>query len=410
MRDQPPVVLLGARVVSEDRTYPEGFVRIADGRIVEVGPADTCGDTEGCEVVRLSEEYVIVPGMVDVHIHGAEDADTMDAEPEALETIAGALAREGTTSFLATTITQSPEAIEAALINAARYIESGQSPGRSECLGIHLEGPFISPKRAGAQPLQYIMEPNLEQFKKWQQQAGGWIKLVTLAPEEPGGMELVEYLRDTDVIPSVGHSDATYHTVDQAIKAGCSHVTHLFNGMRGLHHREPGVAGAAFLRKELQVEVIADGIHICPEMLKLAYQQIQSDRLLLITDSMRAKCLQEGVYDLGGQRVQVNGEEARLSDGTLAGSILRMADAFQRMYGIAGGSLENLVRMSSMNAASELRVSDRKGSIREGKDADVVVLDKQLEVAMTYCRGVLAYRRKSAYSKKEVTDADPTSP
>ncbi|QKG86024.1 N-acetylglucosamine-6-phosphate deacetylase [Kroppenstedtia pulmonis] len=398
--DSTSKVLLGARVVSEQGTYSEGFVRFRDGLIQEVGSAEEWRRENGEEVISLSNRDTVVPGMIDVHIHGVNNADTMDASPEALDIIARALAREGTTAFLATTMTQDPASIEAALVNAAQYIKKGQSPGKAECLGIHLEGPFISPQRAGAQPLKYIQSPDVKQFQKWQEKCDGWIKLVTLAPEEPGGMELIRYLKEEGVISSIGHSDATFDILEQAVKMGCTHVTHLFNGMRGLHHREPGVVGAAFLKHELLVEVIADGIHICPEMLSLSYRQLTSNRLILITDSMRAKCLQEGSYDLGGQEVRVVGEEARLSDGTLAGSILKMDDGIRRMKRITGCSQEDLVQMSSLNAAIQLNLSHRKGSIRTGKDADLVVLDSDLGVRMTYCRGMLAYARNS-YSESE---------
>ena len=187
----------------------------------------------------------------------------------------------------------------------------------------------------------------------------------------------------------------TQHTDEavEAIKAGANHVTHLFNGMRGLHHREPGVVGAALLHKELLAEIIVDGIHIVPEMVKLAYQQKGKQGIILITDSMRAKCLKNGVYDLGGQGITVSDEKALLDSGTLAGSILKFSDGVKNMLNFTGCRLEDMIEMVSVNPAKQLNIFDRKGSIALGKDADIVVLNDQNEVALTYCRGVLSYRK-----------------
>ncbi|MBH8596553.1 MULTISPECIES: N-acetylglucosamine-6-phosphate deacetylase [unclassified Thermoactinomyces] len=390
--NKPSVLLTNAQICTANGTVDPGYVFIENGKIAALGSMEQLSGIEAGEVIDLSGKKVI-PGMVDVHIHGVAGADTMDATPEALKTMAENLPKEGTTSFLATTITQSHEKIEKALVNAADFIENHQVAGQAECIGIHLEGPFINVKRAGAQPPEYIVPPDVDLFRRWQELARGHIKLVTLAPEQPGGPELVRYLKETGVIASIGHSDATYDEVVEAIGNGASHVTHLFNGMRGFHHREPGVAGAAFLRDELNVEIIADGIHINPHSVRVAYNQIGSGRIILITDAMRAKCLKRGVYDLGGQEVIVSERDARLVDGTLAGSILKMKDALANMERFAGCSMEQLVEMTSLNAVQELGFANRKGALAPGKDADIVVLDDQLEIFMTFCRGVLAYQR-----------------
>ncbi|WP_017726075.1 N-acetylglucosamine-6-phosphate deacetylase [Halalkalibacterium ligniniphilum] len=382
---------------AEDETYPNGYIKVMDGKIAEIGSASDLSDHDDHEWMILSPSFHLIPGMIDVHIHGAAGADTMDATAEALQTMANALPKEGTTSFLATTITQSTEAIEQALENAAQFIEEGQSAGEAEVLGIHLEGPFISAKRAGAQPPDHIKNPDLQLFKKWQQLAKGKIKLVTLAPERSGGLALVHYLKETGVTASIGHSDATYQEVEEAIKAGAAHVTHLFNGMRGLHHREPGAAGAALLKDELLVEIIADGIHVIPEMIQLAYKQKTSERLILITDAIRAKCLKNGTYDLGGQEVRVEAGEATLGDGTLAGSMLKMKDAAKNIQSYTNATLSDIIKMTSVNAAKQLNVFDRKGSIAIGKDADFVIVDEAFDVVMTFCRGKLAYERKESY-------------
>ncbi|CAH0308537.1 N-acetylglucosamine-6-phosphate deacetylase [Peribacillus sp. Bi134] len=381
-------------VHSEKETYKNGYIKVVDGKIAEVGPVSQYKQDDDAEVITLSPDYQVIPGAIDIHIHGASNSDAMDATHEALSTMAETLPKEGTTSFLATTMTQTAEAIESALLNAGKYIEN-QSQEHAEIIGIHLEGPFISPVRKGAQPEEHIVDPDVTLFKRWQEMAENQIKLVTLAPEQPNGLDLAAHLKATGVVASIGHSDATYDQIDEAIQAGTTHVTHLYNGMRGLHHREPGVLGAAYLREELYVELIADGIHCRPEMIKLAYNQITSERMILITDSLRAKWLEKGTYDLGGQPVYVNETKATLSDGTLAGSILKMNDAIKNTMEYTDCSMTDIIKMTAENPAKQLRIFDRKGSIQVGKDADLVILNDRLDVEMTFCRGNIAFKKEN---------------
>ncbi|MGE6719157.1 N-acetylglucosamine-6-phosphate deacetylase [Peribacillus frigoritolerans] len=381
-------------VHSEKETYKNGYIKVVDGKIAEVGPASQYKQDDDAKVITLSPDYQVIPGAIDIHIHGASNSDAMDATHDALSTMAKTLPKEGTTSFLATTMTQSTQAIESALLNAGKYIEN-QTQEHAEIVGIHLEGPFISPARKGAQPEDYIVDPDVTLFKRWQEMAENQIKLVTLAPEQPNGLDLAAHLRGTGVVASIGHSDATYDQIDEAIQAGTTHVTHLYNGMRGLHHREPGVLGAAYLRDELYVELIADGIHCRPEMIKLAYNQITSERMILITDSLRAKWLEKGTYDLGGQPVNVDETKATLSDGTLAGSILKMNDAIKNTMKYTDCSMTDIIKMTAENPAKQLRIFDRKGSIQVGKDADLVILNDRLDVEMTFCRGNLAFKKEN---------------
>ncbi|MGE8022326.1 N-acetylglucosamine-6-phosphate deacetylase [Peribacillus frigoritolerans] len=381
-------------VHSEKETYKNGYIKVVDGKIAEVGPASQYKQDDDAKVITLSPDYQVIPGAIDIHIHGASNSDAMDATHDALSTMAKTLPKEGTTSFLATTMTQATQAIESALLNAGKYIEN-QTQENAEIVGVHLEGPFISPARKGAQPEDYIVDPDVTLFKRWQEMAENQIKLVTLAPEQPNGLDLAAHLRGTGVVASIGHSDATYDQIDEAIQAGTTHVTHLYNGMRGLHHREPGVLGAAYLRDELYVELIADGIHCRPEMIKLAYDQITSERMILITDSLRAKWLEKGTYDLGGQPVNVDETKATLSDGTLAGSILKMNDAIKNTMEYTGCSMTDIIKMTAENPAKQLRIFDRKGSIQVGKDADLVILNDRLDVEMTFCRGNLAFKKEN---------------
>ncbi|OAS83953.1 MULTISPECIES: N-acetylglucosamine-6-phosphate deacetylase [Metabacillus] len=388
------VMLQHGTTYAENQVIKNSYIKIDDGRITEIGPTNDLSDSSDYQIINIPDGFSIIPGMIDIHIHGANGADTMDATQEALDIMSSTLPREGTTSFLATTMTEDPSAIANALRNAGEYIDSFQSEGNAEILGIHLEGPFIHKDKAGAQPIHHILDPNLETFKLWKELSNNHIKLVTLAPELPGGGEVLQYLKNQGIIGSIAHSQATYDQVLEAIENGLNHVTHLFNQMTGLHHRDPGIVGAAFLRNELMVEIIVDGIHVRPEIVDLAFNQITDERMILITDSMRAKWLKNGVYDLGGQMVTVKDDHALLDENTLAGSVLKMKDAFKNIQEYAGCDIKSAIKMASENPAKHLKVFDRKGSISIGKDADIVVLDDQMDVFMTMCKGKIAYSKQ----------------
>lgn len=388
------LLLIHGKAVIEKEIRESIYIYIEGGKVREIGAAgEVPSQYAAIETIEVPHGQVVVPGFIDVHIHGVGGADTMDATPDALTTMAKALPGEGTTSFLATTITQKHENIEKALKNAAKYRLQHNAAGQAEVLGVHLEGPFINKKRKGAQPEEYILNPSIELFARWQELAKCDIKLVTVAPELENGIEFVRYLHENGVIASIGHTDAVYDEVKKAVDAGARQVTHLFNGMRGIHHREPGVAGSALLFKELMVELIADGIHVNPEIIKLVIGSKGADGMILVTDAMRAKCLKNGVYDLGGQDVTVADGKALLADGTLAGSILKMNDSFKNTMNFADISLLEAVQMTSVNPAKQLNVFNRKGSIAVGKDADLTVLTEEYQVALTICLGEVAFKQ-----------------
>lgn len=335
---------------------------------------------------------IVLPGFIDEHIHGANGADTMDASVSALSTIADALPAEGTTAFLATTMTQSKENILNALTAVKTYVSSPSEKG-AEILGVHLEGPFISEKHIGAQPLKYLSDPDVDVFEEYFKASGNLIKIVTLAPEEIGADKLIAALVKNGVRPSAGHTDAGFSDVERAEKNGLDGITHTFNAQRGLHHREIGVVGAALLKDELYAEAICDLIHLSAPAIKLLVKNKPKDKLILITDSMRAKYLPDGESELGGQKVLVKNGEARLINGALAGSILKMNVAIKNLVETIGVPLTEAVDYASANPAKRLWLFDKIGSIKQGKRADFCVLTENFDVALTVKNGKTIYKR-----------------
>ncbi|MBM7579136.1 N-acetylglucosamine-6-phosphate deacetylase [Jeotgalibacillus terrae] len=360
---------------------------ISAGKIISISESP-----EEQTAISIPPTHHLLPGFIDPHIHGAAGADVMDATPEALQTMADALVKEGVTSFLATTMTQTEDAVMKALRNTAEFM--GQQTSGAEVIGVHLEGPFLSPEKAGAQDPELMIAPDPKLFQAFQEACGGAIKVVTAAPERENGFHFTKGVSDSGVTVSVGHSDASYEELKQAVAAGASQVTHLYNQMSPFHHRDPGIAGGALTERGLKAEIIADFVHSHPEAVRLAWNEKGADGLMLITDAMRAKGLSDGKYDLGGQQVTVEGTEARLADGTLAGSVLTMEHAVKNMMSITDITIDDLAKITSGNAARQLGVWDRKGSIEPGKDADFVVLDASFDVVLTICRGEVVYQKE----------------
>lgn len=340
------------------------------------------------EIVDLPGGYV-APGYIDLHVHGGGGADFMDADPEAVAVITETHARHGTTGLFATTLTAPEEAI----LRALRAIRAAPRRG-ARILGVHIEGPFISPRWKGAQSDRHIRPASVAEIDRWLAVGapeGRWH--VTLAPEAVGAAACIRYLARRGAVVSAGHTDCTYEQMRQAAAAGLSHVTHLFNAMRGLHHREPGPIGAALTLPGLTAEVIADGVHVHPAALALA-AAAGASRLVLVTDAMRAAGLGDGEYRLGEHTALVRNGAARLADGTLAGSVLTMERAVRNMVRLAGVDLPTAVAMASLHPARIHRLDDRKGSLAAGKDADLLLLDRDLNVQATIIAGEMVYDRR----------------
>lgn len=382
------ILIKEVTIYTENNVIETGFILLSQGKIIEISEQPILQEPNESVKVIDGKGLIAIPGFIDTHIHGANGADMMDATEEALDIITKTLPQEGTTSFLATTMTQSTENIEKSLENVAHYINKS---GYAEILGIHLEGPFIHKEKKGAQPEKYILEPNINKFKRWQQLAKGLIKTVTVAPECDNDA-LIPYLNENGIVISAGHTTATFEEIQKAVSQGLQQLTHLCNAMTELHHRDVGAVGAAFLIDSIKAELIADEIHTSKEMLQIIYNNIGSDRLFLITDAMRAKALQDGNYELGGQPVKVAEGRATLHNGTLAGSILRMDEAVKNIKKLTGVTLKDIIKMTAVNPAKQINIFDRKGSITLGKDADIVLVDQELTIKYTICRGVIAYK------------------
>ena len=357
-----------------------------NGKIVYIGQDDS-------QIEAIAEvDGIVVPGFIDQHIHGAGGSDGMDGTQKDLQIISETIAREGTTGFLATTMTQSPENISKALVAVKEIMEKGEYSG-AEVLGVHLEGPFISPKHIGAQPLEYVAKPSIEVFDEYDKLSGGNIKIVTLAPEQEGGFELVEHLAKLGKVASIGHTGSTYQDVESAVKAGAKNVTHTYNAQTGLHHREVGVVGSAMLFDELNCEVICDTIHVSVPAIKLIIKNKPHNKFTLITDAMRAKGMPDGLSELGGQTVIVKNGEARLENGALAGSVLKMNDAVKNVVTKLGVSFTDAIDFATRNPAENIGVLNERGTIEVGKRADFTVLDDNFNVLLTVVGGKIVYKR-----------------
>lgn len=358
-----------------------------DQKIVSIGE-----QLSDAEVISLPDDAIVLPGFIDQHIHGAGSFDTMDGNLDALKGIAQTVATEGTTEFLATTMTQSPENIKKALSAVCEYKKANPDDG-AEILGVHLEGPFIAPEHKGAQPLEYVATPDVDVFDEYNNASGNCIKIVTIAPEREGADRLIKHLDSKGIIPSIGHSGAKTADVKTAIDNGAKNVTHTFNAQTALHHREIGVVGSAMLFDQLNCEMIADCIHVSIPAMQLLIKSKPLDKLTLITDAMRAKGMPDGESELGGQVVIVKNGEARLKDGVLAGSVLKMNVAISNLVNKVGVPLIQAIDYATANPAKNLGIYDSVGSIKVGKKANFAVLDKDFNVLMTIRNGKIIYQK-----------------
>ncbi|MCC9076923.1 N-acetylglucosamine-6-phosphate deacetylase [Litorilinea aerophila] len=388
-----PAEFLPAPQASSLPGFGPGFVHIRQGQIVSVNVPGAAAPPRG--VRRLNAEgCILLPGLIDVHVHGAMGHDTMDATPEALAAMARFFAAHGVTAFLATTMTASAEATLAAVRAAADYCRGPQEPGGARLLGVHLEGPFISPEFPGAQRADQIRPPDLAEFDALCQ--AGPVRMITLAPEQPGAKALIAAARRRQIVAVAGHTSATYEECLAGIEAGITQATHTYNAMTGLHHRRPGTLGAVLSDDRVYAQLIADNIHVHPAAMKILARCKGPSRTVLITDAMRAAGLPPGQYDLGGQMVTVQDNQCRLADGTLAGSVLTLERGLAHFTAASGLDLAQSWPAASRTPAQSLGLDHELGAIAVGYRADLVLLDGELNVVATLVDGQVAYLQDEA--------------
>ncbi|SKC85782.1 N-acetylglucosamine-6-phosphate deacetylase [Maledivibacter halophilus] len=385
------LLIKNANVITPWEVLKEHSVLIENDKIKKIEENDNL-DENCCNKVIDAKGNYLSPGFIDIHNHGNFGYDTMDASFEALDSMANFHLKNGVTGFLATTMTDSYEKIERALKNTANYIDvQNREKGSSQVLGIYLEGPYFSEEKKGAQPLEYIKNPNINELGNFIDASRGHIKIVSIAPELEGSFEIISYLKSNNINIAVGHTNSTFSKAKEAIDKGVTITTHLFNGMRGFSHREPGILGAVLIDDRVLCEIICDGIHLHTAAIKLAVKMKGTKGIILISDAMRAAGLEDGEYTLGGQKVFVKNNEAKLFDGTLAGSTLTLNKAVYNMVHKLNLPLKDAVVMASLNPAKAVGLSDQKGSIEIGKDGDLIIFDEKINVSTAIVNGKILY-------------------
>jgi N-acetylglucosamine-6-phosphate deacetylase len=374
-------------IVTPDRTLDHTAILVENGRITALEDLRQVADCPPETQVLRASGLLVLPGLIDLHVHGGAGSDTMDATPATLEHMSTFFATHGVTSFLPTTLTASPQAITRAIETIAAC--ASNLPG-AQALGVHLEGPYLSHAQRGAQPVEWLRRPDPAEYRPWLE--AGVVRRVTLAPELPGALDLIREGAAQGVRFSAGHTEADYDLFEQAVEAGLSQSTHTFNGMTGLHHRQPGAAGAALSDDQVTCEAIADGIHLHPAMLKLLVRAKGVERTLLVTDAMRAAGLADGDYDLGGQQIRVQGGVARTPAGGLAGSTLTLERAVHNCMQFCGLNISQALAMATTTPAVALGLVGRKGAIQPGADADLIFIDPDWHIKAVMVGGKIVYQ------------------
>src|SRR5882757_10776296 len=383
------ILLHTAKALTPTAEIPDAGILIRDGVIEAIGPREGMSLPPGAEEISAAQQTAI-PGFVDVHIHGAGGHDVMEGTDQALAGVARMLASHGTTSFVATTVTASPDDICRSVEGIARYTTTQHETDapRAEVLGVHFEGPFISSARRGVHPKEWIQLPSAEMLERFLQAAAGNARILTIAPELLGAAPCIEAARSLGMVVSIGHTDATYEQARAAIAHGAHHATHVYNAMRPFSHRDPGVIGAVLTSSEVNAELIADGIHVDEIAMKVLLQAKGPEHVVLISDGTSATGMPDGEYMLGGLKVTVNAGVCRNAEGRLAGSTLTLDRALRNIVGL-GIPLADAVRMLTLNPATLLGIEFKKGALRAGADADIVLLNDGLGIERVWARGTL---------------------
>lgn len=382
--------ITAAQLFTPGEVIENPVVVIEDGSIQGLGPRDSLEVPAGAEHFDFPD-LIISPGFIDIHVHGGAGHDVMQDDPSGRVAFEKAMARHGVTSYLPTTVTASIDRILGAVdrlgnvISAedAEHVHVGARP-----LGIHLEGPFISPAKCGVHPREFLTAPTIDLFERILEASGGTLKMMTIAPELPGAPEVIRHARERGVYTSIGHSDASFEQARKGIAAGAVNATHTFNAMRALDHREPGIVGAALSDDRIMADIIADGVHVAPAIVDVFLKAKGVERAVLITDAISATGMPDGTYQLGPFQVQVRGDRAEFQ-GRLAGSVLTLDRAVRNVMNFANWTLPQSVILATRNPA-QLMGADGKGELAVGNDADLVLLSAKGEVVHTMVDGRMA--------------------
>jgi N-acetylglucosamine-6-phosphate deacetylase len=384
-----PIAIHADRALTPFEEIPDAIIVIQGSKISAVGQRGRVATPRGAREIPARGKTV-VPGFVDVHIHGAGGHDVMEGTPEALEIIAATVAAHGTTSLVATTVTASEMETCRSVADIAKFIlREGLSPARelsAEFVGIHFEGPFISHARRGVHPAEWIAAPSPPLLMRFLAEARGTGQILTLAPELPGALELIAVAREAGLVVSLGHTDANLEQAQAAIAAGASHAAHVFNAMRPFSHRETGVLGAVFTSPNVSAELIADGVHVDSTAIRMLLGLKSPSRIILVSDGTSATGMPDGKYQLGSFEVRVSGGVCRNAEGKLAGSTLTLDRALRNMIAL-GVPLASALQMMTANPARQIGLGARKGVLAPGADADLVFLDANLEISGVMTRG-----------------------
>lgn len=382
-----PSAIWSKKIITPERVLEDHTIILDNRKIKTISP----GKDERIPRDRLLEinDGWIAPGFIDIHTHGGFGHDTMDSTTNALQEISCFLARHGVTSFIPTTMAGPEAAILESIHNCSKHVPV---PNGANVLGVHVESPFISNRFRGTQPVEQLRTPSLAEYQAWFD--SGILRLVTIAPELPGAMEFIQEGRSRGVRFAAGHTNATYEQMLEAIDAGLDQATHIFNGMPSLHHREPGPVGAALADDRIYAQLIPDGIHIHPAVMKIVVRTKGVSRTILISDANRGAGMPDGVYSLGSVRVHIKDGVARNDDGGLAGSTVSLDLGIRNVMKVTNMTLPEVLPMATSTPAEAMGINDHKGHIAPGYDADIVVLDDEGFVKLTMIHGKIIFQNK----------------
>jgi N-acetylglucosamine-6-phosphate deacetylase len=380
-------IITAAHLITPTEWIESPVVVVEDGRIATLQSSHAMEMPAGPRPMHFPD-LVLAPGLIDIHIHGGAGHDVMEPDKSARKQIERQLVQHGVTAYLPTTVTAPQDRILQALEHLGKAVAGSEGSGRALPIGIHLEGPFISHAKRGVHPPASLIPPSPTALDRFWQASAGTLRMMTVAPELPGAIETIAHARTLGVHSSLGHSNATYAEARAGIAAGADHATHTFNAMRPLDHRDPGILAAILEDDTLTADIIVDGIHVDPSVVRLFLRAKGEDKAILITDAISATGMPGGTYSLGGFEVKVKGDRCEL-EGKLAGSVLTLDRAIRNVMDLAGWKLQRAVKLATLNPAKLLGISDQRGMLTPGRRADMVVLTMQGKVAHTILAGEL---------------------